>query len=1630
LTRSQLEDFNNEVLQFMFNCMARGRSTNIMGVSFRMYGSDAQPLTMTVGESVQTTQIVNTPIRITEDSSPLQLLNGTPTSGIVNTLFAVTIDDRSDRVSLEYDARVFPNNANSGIGIRPQTEFVHVPYAAFERLVICITFFGWPLNGVATGAGLSNVRVGVADYVAALDMSHNDHISAGESANRMYRMGHPFGGLWAYTQNTVMVDGAGIDGSRAARFTSVQQQTTATPPAIVPAIRLNLGTETTTIRSGERYEVNFNFRNDSTRDTRLNLRMQWAEQSEGTGGIAPREITTDSFRPTRVQDEWSNFRIIIDRHQIGSTNYLDYEVHYTDRHGTEIVEEFQHQATHWAGYILIAFPVHDESGPASAGTEVVNLLVSDVTVQRSMERRVVLLEGERFPVTFENNFPSGGYSTQHVLEGRTATRPSDPVRTGWHLVDWRTSADDGVTLAPTAFDFNTLITAPITLYANWERNVHNVEFRANGGGGSMSPQAFTFGVAGALNANTFSFENHVFVGWSRTERPVDSPLAPDFSPGQNITDSETLSSTFAHGGTTILHAMWQSNPYFVQFNANGGGGTMTPNPQGRSTGAITPLNLNTFTWAGHEFVGWSRDVARDVDYAGNPDFTDGQTPAQPLSTVADATVQLFAIWRRATYGAPTVVSGAGAPITVTGGLTGGTTGNVRHDDDILFSVTVGEGYSQKWNATEQRFDGLSITVAIAGSTFTAPVQLTISGVTRVITFRIPGEEIVGAVTITTAGWNTTTDLNQYTVTFNVNTAPPDSPDWSPNTHTLPPNAPASVLVRHGERLLTRPASPVHSVDGWRFLGWYANPEFTLRWFFDAVDEVVTEDRSIFARWTDKEIFTVQFDRRGDDGIWHDQTQTVEDGGYANMPPALVKTGFNFLGWSLSPTAVVADFNFVTTQITAANTNSAGVMTLFAVLIAIPYDITFHLREGSGVSETGTTYTIEAPFNLPTSGVMERAGYVFAGWFLTEAAAIALTSVPIVRIEAGTFGPREFWAGWTPVTFSVRFNSNHADATGAMPNQTFIFGTTQALDANGFSRAGHVLAGWARTETGEVEFDDEEEVSNLSDVHGGIVDLFARWVIEPFDIHYFNVDPTGAANLPFVGTHGENHPTSHRIDRPTELVEPTRSLWRFMGWFLTRDGSGDAVDELTDEHFSDDWNTYGVRLYALWQQIPTFAVTFNANQGTGTTPAQHVLEGDFATEPAQSQRPSREGFEFQGWSLTQSGEPFELFDFVDTAITGAITLFARWGGVTFNIFYHNMGYGAVMPSGAPTTFDTGSLPLTLPTAANGVARTNYEFLGWSVDPEFSDIPITAIPIGTTSDVHLWAWWMWSGSGARTLSVSFDLNFEGAEAVPSQNVQVGGFITAPVLPQRPGYRFDGWFENAAGTGTEFSQTTPVPGFTNMFSPPVSLYAKWTLLSFRITFNFPNGGAMPGGTNFIYFTIADLPLTLPAPDAFGDRVFEGWHGSNLFRDSIITELPVGSPLQARFFFAKWVGDPMPFTITLNANGGVLTNPPTIFTSESGSIELTFPDARNGFSFEGWFNNPDFNGGPVFSIPSGTTGDQRFYAKWVPIQPGGNGDGDRAWVTWVWVSGGLLGGALLAVGLHFVLVSKKKTKLTREGG
>ncbi len=196
---------------------------------------------------------------------------------------------------------------------------------------------------------------------------------------------------------------------------------------------------------------------------------------------------------------------------------------------------------------------------------------------------------DEFTVTFDAQGHGTAPAAQTVDNGAKATEPEALTETGYTFGGWYKEA-----ACTNEYDFDTPVTADITLYAKWTANTYTVKFNANGGTGTMADQSFTYDVSQTLAENQFTRANYRFMGWAKTR---DGDLV--YGNGATVSNL-----TAEPNGVVELFAVWDENDKIVvTFDKNGGEGTMAAQPIYK--GVATVLTANTFTREGHTFAGWN-----------------------------------------------------------------------------------------------------------------------------------------------------------------------------------------------------------------------------------------------------------------------------------------------------------------------------------------------------------------------------------------------------------------------------------------------------------------------------------------------------------------------------------------------------------------------------------------------------------------------------------------------------------------------------------------------------------------------------------------------------------------------------------------------------------------------------------------------------------------------------------------------------------------------------------------------------------------------------------------------------------------------------------------------------------------
>ena len=414
-----------------------------------------------------------------------------------------------------------------------------------------------------------------------------------------------------------------------------------------------------------------------------------------------------------------------------------------------------------------------------------------------------------------------------------------------------------------------------------------------------------------------------------------------------------------------------------------------------------------------------------------------------------------------------------------------------------------------------------------------------------------------------------------------------------------------------------------------------------------------------------------------------------------------------------------------------------------------------------------------------------------------------------------------------------------------------------------------------------------------------------------------------------------------------LPTPTQVGYKFEGWYENKDFTGNKVTMITADSEGD--KVY----YAKWI-AETYAISYELNDGI-------IADGENVTSytygvGATLPTPTKAHYKFGGW--------YEKSDFsgesVKTILTneiGAKTYYAKWIADTYKVTLNTQG-GTIADDKNITSYEYGTT-VKLPTSKD-ITKADYYFNGWYDNAEFTGTPITEITIKevpeTGNSMIFYAKW------TENEPDKYMVTFENADGTVLQSGDVekdtmpvyAGATPTKEQDDRYTYVFDKW----------------VPELTSV-TGPATYKATYTSTSrvYQVTLNVNDGTIGENVTDYTYGTA----VTLPVPTKNGYK-FEGWYDNAEFTGVAVTEISAAATGD-KTYYAKWVAEQ--YTITFNTDGGAFVETPISSYIYGTTATLPVP-TKNGYKFEGWYDNAEFTGTALTEISDGAIGDKVFYAKW----------------------------------------------------
>ena len=1204
----------------------------------------------------------------------------------------------------------------------------------------------------------------------------------------------------------------------------------------------------------------------------------------------------------------------------------------------------------------------------------------------------------RYTVTYVLNGGSlnEGYKASYTVE-ESVTLPtkSDISRTGYKFLDW--FEEEGFSGSAVS-EIAKGSTGNKVFYAKWDPIQYTVTFDANGGEGSLDAQTFTYDVAEELTNNNGSIHRtgYTFLGWA-TEKDSNSVA---YSDGASVIN---LAST--NDKTVELFAVWQINTYTLTFKLTLPEAATTDVVSDRMD-QLVKLTLND-------------DIRKDVTLGGNAEtgytITVTITAAYKISLtdfinllLQDSKFKEFVV-EGITYTLTIPESGLPSTMPAESKEYSGswTSDNVRtlivySDNGVLYAtyytttdtVTINPdrpikaGYTfNGWTASGGRLEGSIFTFAENGKTATLTAQW--NSVTYTVQyageeapsspmeFTFDGENFKledGSIAelpsgldrkgYTFGGWLYNDAVYTTLAELFEKTSLGDGYDasttvieltavWNPVTYTVMFDAndgmgavnPQTITIDDADGISLNANSFVYV--GYDFQGWATSAQGEVVYSdggnFTLNDGLIPAEGTIitlYAVWSVK-VYTLSFDKNAaTDGVTgnldsqtaiYEAVESNKTPAYFTLPEELTRKGYTFLGWATeegSNSAVYAGGAMVNANQLFTGLEGEGdrSRTLYAVWQVNIYTVTYELNGGTEGTDWIKSYTVkykDGTFSLPQDAT--REGYTFEGWFSDA----QFTGDKIASFSVSDAENKIFYAKWAAEKHTVTIDLGREGSIAELPDG--------AEGTEGSSGA------WTKF---TIKMDHDSNVYDLLDkltvaVLGSPYQLHAGWQVTVGEGNLIALqgDITVSAlysqeQIIVTVVHADGS-VSHVNVKYGETLEETdvfapKTGYNYAGWYY-----GENVEFVFAGKGEATVITAPITLYPN-ATAETYDVTTSTENavlvGGGNDVARYGQNYVFTFIAETGYSLSDIVLKMGERSLTEEEYSYDPTTgrVVIFSVTGNIEVSATVSARTYTVTFNANG-GTL--TGAERTDVTFGQPIgepTEPTPPDG-----YTFAGWYYNGTAWDFETNTMPAG---DITLVAQWE-----RESYSVVFDNDGMKTE----YTYLYGDTVTKPADPVKEGHAFLGWYNGE------------IPyDFAEKVTSDLTLTAMWQKNTYTVTFN-ANGGTDVAPQEVEYLGTAKEPAA-PAREGY---TFEGWYLNGTQWD--FDEMSVTGDIT---LVALW--SEIRYTVRF-LDGDQLVAALTV--TEKGTVTAPALGAREGYTFEGWFN-----GETRFDFDAPITDDVTLTAKW----------------------------------------------------
>lgn len=294
------------------------------------------------------------------------------------------------------------------------------------------------------------------------------------------------------------------------------------------------------------------------------------------------------------------------------------------------------------------------------------------------------------------------------------------------------------------------------------------------------------------------------------------------------------------------------------------------------------------------------------------------------------------------------------------------------------------------------------------------------------------------------------------------------------------------------------------------------------------------------------------------------------------------------------------------------------------------------------------------------------------------------------------------------------------------------------------------------------------------------------------------------------------------------------------------------------------------------------------------------------------------------------------------------------------------------------YNTGLKKVTI---ENGVTAIPYGAFNECSALEEIRIPKSVTSIGNIAIDATATIYGYAGSAAETYAndngntfvdignTEYEVHFVTGtdEQIASIICQKNSLITEPVLGNRTGYTFDGWYTS----NTIHDEATKWDFANDIVTEEMTLYAYWTPNTYQLSFDLNYEGV---GIVYEKEVTYDAPYGLLYEENRIGYTFLGWYTQSEGGEEITPESIYKNALDTTIY-AHWRANT--YTVTLDANGGALENTELLVTYGSTYGKLPVAE-RVGYTFKCWC----LEDGAIVTSESSVMveKDHSLYAEWIP--------------------------------------------------